>query len=237
MSLKGLFPIDKWSFKSQSILKNLPEEDMQLLCKDMTEQHYGKGEVIFRENNAAYGIFFILKGKVKKYKADKTGKEQIIYVANSGELIGYHAVVLDERYPDSAATLEDSTIAFIPKEAFLSAVAQSPMLAQRLLKNLCHEFVVFSNTISLLAQHSVKERLAVTLILLREKFKDEHNPSAEICINISRADLANMVGTGSENIVRFLTEFKTAGIITTNGRKIYVKDVKKLIALSGCGNM
>ncbi|WP_240155165.1 Crp/Fnr family transcriptional regulator [Chitinophaga sp. Cy-1792] len=210
---------------------------MELLFQGMTEQQYGKGEVIFRENNAAYGIFFILKGKVKKYKADKTGKEQIIYVANSGEIIGYHAVVLDERYPDSAATLEQSTIAFIPRESFLRAMEQSPRLAQRLLKNLCHEFVVFSNTISLLAQHTVKERLAVTLILLREKFKEDHQDATDIGINISRADLANMVGTGTENIVRFLTELKSDGIITTNGRKIYVQDVKRLIALSGCGNL
>ncbi|PSL45726.1 CRP-like cAMP-binding protein [Chitinophaga niastensis] len=236
MSLAGLFPIDKWNFKSQSILSNLPEDEQAYLCANMLEQRYSKGEIIFREGAVASGIFFIKKGKVKKYQVDHVGKEQIIYVANAGELIGYHAILADERYPDSSATLEECVIAFIPKEDFLTALERSAVLPRRLLKALSHEFAVLSNSISVFAQRSVKERLAITLIVLREKFKEETAPGTEIMINVSRSDLANMVGTGIENIVRFLTEFKLAGILVTQGKKICISDVKKLIKVSGCGN-
>jgi CRP-like cAMP-binding protein len=236
MSLAGLFPIDKWDFKSQSILNNLPEDEYIHLHSHMQEQLYSKGEVIFREGAVASGIFFIKKGKIKKYKADQIGNEQIIYVANAGELIGYHAVLADERYPDSAATLEESIISFIPKEDFLTTLAMSTVLPRKLLKTLSHEFTVLTNSIFVFARRSVKERLAVTLIVLREKFKEETLPGAEIMINISRNDLANMVGTGSENITRFLMEFKATDILATEGKKIWIKDVKQLIKLSGCGN-
>jgi CRP-like cAMP-binding protein len=236
MSLAGLFPIDKWDFKSQSILNNLPEDEYRHLCANILEQRYNKGEVIFREGAAASGIFFIKKGKVKKYQVDQAGREQIIYVANSGELIGYHAILAEERYPDSAATLEECVIAFIPKEDFLSTLERSAVLSRRLLKTLSHEFAVLINGISVVAQRSVKERLAVTLIILREKFKETTVAGEKIMINVSRNDLANMVGTGKENIVRFLTEFKLSGIIITQGRKICVTDIKKLIEISGCGN-
>lgn len=236
MSLAGLFPIDKWNFKSQSILNNLPEDESADLYSHMQEQRYSKGEVIFREGAVASGIFFVKKGKVKKYQVDQTGREQIIYVANTGELIGYHAILADERYPDSAATLEESIIAFIPKEDFITTLERSSVLPRRLLKTLSHEFAVLTNSISVFAQRSVKERLAITLIVLREKFKEETLSGEEIMINLSRTDLANMVGTGNENIVRFLTEFKAAGILTTRGRKICISDVKELIKLSGCGN-
>ncbi|KAA2239958.1 Crp/Fnr family transcriptional regulator [Chitinophaga agrisoli] len=235
MSLAGLFPIDKWNFKSQSILNNLPEDEYGYLCSNMLEHRYNKGEVIFREGAVASGIFFIKKGKVKKYQVDRTGSEQIIYVANSGELIGYHAILAEERYPDSAATLEDCTIAFISKEDFLSALEKSTVLPRRLLKTLSHEFAVLINSISIVTQRSVKERLAITLIVLREKFKEGITAGGEIMINVSRSDLANMVGTGEENIARFLTEFKLSGIISTHGRKICITDVKKLIGISGCG--
>ncbi|UPK71192.1 Crp/Fnr family transcriptional regulator [Chitinophaga filiformis] len=235
MSLAGLFPIDKWNFKSHSILNNLPEDEHTDLFSHMQEQRYGKGEVIFREGAVASGIFFIKKGKVKKYQVDQTGREQIIYVANTGELIGYHAILAEEYYPDSAATLEESVISFIPKEDFTAVLERSIVLPRRLLKALSHEFTVLTNSISVFAHRSVKERLAIALIVLREKFKAETLPGEEIMINLSRSDLANMVGTGNENIVRILTEFKAAGILNSQGRKIWITDVKELIRLSGYG--
>src|SRR5918912_3558272 len=117
--IRGIFPIDKWDFKSESILKDLPAEDVELLNANKTEQVYSKGEIICREAAYPAGIFYIIDGKVKKYKVDKDGKEHIIYVANQGEILGYHAILSEDRYPDSASALEKSRIAFIPKEDFL----------------------------------------------------------------------------------------------------------------------
>ncbi|MGF6925056.1 CRP-like cAMP-binding protein [Chitinophaga sp. W2I13] len=237
MSLAGLFPIDKWNFKSQSILTDLPEDEYAELCSHMEEQRYRKGDVIFREGTVASGIFFIKKGKIKKYHVDHKGKEQIIYVANKGELIGYHAILAGERYPDAAAALEECLLSFIPKEDFMATLNRSDVLPRRLLKTLSHEYTVLANSISVFAQRSVKERLAIVLIILREKFKEETPSGNDILINLSRSDLANMVGTGNENITRFLSEFKATGILTTQGKNICIKDVKQLIKLSGYGNI
>ncbi|MBC9912590.1 Crp/Fnr family transcriptional regulator [Chitinophaga varians] len=235
MSLSGLFPIDKWNFRSRSVLSNLPEEEHAALTALMTTQRYNKGEVIFREAAPAFGIYYIQKGKVKKYRVDKDGKEQIIYVANTGELVGYHAILAGGRYPDSAATLEESMIAFIPKDDFLQLLNRSGSLARRLLKTLSHEFTVLTNSISAFTHRSVQERLAITLIVLREKFKDETPAGEDILIQMPRTDLANMVGTGVENVTRFLSAFKQAGVLTIAGKKICITDVKKLVEISGCG--
>jgi len=232
MSIKGIFPIDQWDFKSQSILVNLPEEDFALLTAHQTEQVYGKGEIIFREGAYPTGIFYIKKGKVKKYKVVENGGEQIIYVANTGELIGYHAILSEERFPDSAAVLEESVITFIPREDFLDTLQQSVILSRRLLKTLSHEFTVLANGLTLFAQRSVRERLALQLIVLREKYKMNFQPGMPVEIDLSREDLANLVGTARENIIRILSEFKEDGILTTKGRKIVVKDVKKLIEIA-----
>lgn len=232
MSISGLFPIDKWNFKSRSILYNLPEEDHALLLSHQTEQTYGKGEIIFREGGLPIGIFYIKEGKVKKYKADYGGGQQIIYVANAGELIGYHAALSGERFPDSAATLEKSVIAFIPKEAFLAVLQQSTVLNGRLLQLLSHEFTVFVNNLTLFSQRPVRERFALQLVVLREKYKPAIASEAPVEINLSREDLANLVGTRRENIVRILSDFKDQGIVVTKGRKIIVRDVKQLIQIA-----
>ncbi len=95
--------------------------------------------------------------------------EQIIYVADSGEILGYHAILSADNYPDSAAVLEDSIILFIPREDFFRVFNQSDVLNRRLLKTLSHEFAVLANNLAMFSQRSVRERLALQLIVIREK--------------------------------------------------------------------
>ena len=232
MSIKDIFPIEKWDFKTESILADLPSDEYELLTKNKTEQSFKKGEIVFREGFYPSGIVYIIDGKVKKYKVDKDGREQIIYVANSGELVGYHAIFAEDRYTDSASTLEHSTITFIPKEDFIMVLQQSSVLNNRLLKTLSHEFSVLANSVTLFDQKSVRERLALQLIVMREKYKVNFEPGMPIEINLSRDDLASLVGTARENVVRVLTEFKEGQILETKGRKIIVLDIRKLIAIA-----
>jgi CRP-like cAMP-binding protein len=229
MSIQGIFPIEKWDFNSESILADLPERDLQILMARKLQQTYKKGEIIFREDAYPSGIFYLVSGKAKKYKMDKDGREQIIYVANTGELLGYHAILSGDNYPDSASVMEDSLIVFIPKEDFLETIRQSDVLNRRLLKTLSHEFVVLTNSLTMFAQKSVRERLALQLVVVREKYKVDFEPGQPVEINMSRDDLASLVGTARENVVRTLSEFKSEGILETRGRKIIVLDVKRLV--------
>jgi CRP-like cAMP-binding protein len=229
MSLAGIFPIDRWNFTTQSVLNVLSEDDYQFLVAHQSEQQYQKGDVIFREGSVPDGIFLVRSGKVKKYKVDQMGKEQIIYVANQGELIGYHAVLSEERCPDSAAALEASSLSFIPKEDFLEVIGRSPGFSRRLLKALSHEFTVLSNSISVFAQRNATERLAIALIVLREKYKVDRPADEDIILNISRTDLANIAGIAEENVIRLIKEFKTEGMLTTEGRKIMITNISLLV--------
>jgi CRP-like cAMP-binding protein len=232
MSIRGIFPIDKWDFKTESILTGLPAEELDLLSAHKTEQVYKKGEIIFREGSYPGGIYYINSGKIKKYKTDKDGREQIIYVANTGELIGYHAILAEEHYPDSAAALDESIVSFIPRADFIAALQQSPALNTRLLKTLSHEFAVLINGMALFTQKTVRERLALQLVVLREKYKTNFQPGMPVEINMSRDDLASVVGAARENVVRALTELKEEGIVETKGRKIIILDVNKLIVIA-----
>jgi CRP/FNR family transcriptional regulator, polysaccharide utilization system transcription regulator len=232
MSLSGIFPIERWSFSTHSILNVLSEQDYRDLFSHQSDQLYQKSDVVFREGTVPSGVFIIKSGRIKKYKTDRNGKEQIIYVANEGEMIGYHAVLSEERYPDSAAALEKSLLCFIPQEDFMEALGRSPHFTRLLLKALSHEFTVFANSISVFAQRSAQERLAIALIVLREKFKDINSNSKEPVINISRADLGNLAGIAPDNVIRLLKDFKNEGILETVGRKIHILDVRLLVKKS-----
>jgi CRP-like cAMP-binding protein len=226
------FPIDKFHFKSDSILEGLPEKDMEALKSKMVSYKFKKGKMIFSEGTYPSGIFYLKKGKVKKYKTDRDGREHIIYVCNSGELLGYPALLSEETYSDSATALEDSELEFIPKDAFFKILEKSPILSTRLLKNLSHEFAVLENSIINFAQKSVRERLALSLLILKEKFRDKSNPNASVEITLSREDLSNVTGTVVETLVRLLHDFKEEGLIETEGRKIRILDAQKLVKVA-----
>jgi CRP-like cAMP-binding protein len=218
------FPFDKYNFNSDSILDELPEEDISLLNKNMVIHSYKKGEILFREGSYPTGIYYVKKGKVKKYKTDKEGREQIFYLCKSGELLGYHALLSEEHYTDSASTLEESIISFIPKDDFLKVVQFSPILSNRLLKCMSHEFGVLVNSITIFAQRTVRERLALSLLILRDKYKKQEPDGKPVELNLSREDLSKMVGTARETLTRLLHDFKEEGLIETNGRRIILKN-------------
>ena len=109
---------------------------------------------------------------------------------------------------------------------------QSDTLSKRLLKTLSHEFAVLINGLTLFGQRSVRERLALQLVVLREKYKIDFQPGMSVVINMSRDDLASLVGTVRENVVRILTEFKQEEILITKGRKIIILNVNKLVEIA-----
>jgi len=215
--------------KTDQILKGLNREEQDLLMGSGVTHLYKKGEIIFREGGIPTGIFYINTGRVKKYKATVKGGEQIFYICTEGELLGYHALLSEEHYPDSAATIEDSEITFIPKESFLQVLRNSTALSNTLLKALGHEFSIFINNITNLATKTVRERLAYSLLILDEKFKASGRSNIPGEINMSRTDLANMVGTAKETLVRLLQEFKIAGYIKKTDKTIVILNRKGII--------
>ena|SRR5688572_13091563 len=214
--------------KTDQLFEGLSAEELELLMGSGVTHTYRKGEIIFREGGIPMGIFYVQAGRVKKYKATVKGGEQILYLCGEGELMGYHALLSEEHYPDSAATTEESQITFIPKDNFLNVLRSSTALSNTLLKALAHEFSLFVNSITSSATKSVRERLASNLLLLDEKFKssDRGTPSE---INLSRTDLANMVGTAKETLVRLLHDFQRAGLIEKTNKTIRIIDRRGVI--------
>lgn len=214
---------------TDQLFEVLTTEEQESLMGSGVTHLYRKGEIIFREGGIPTGIFYIKNGRVKKYKTTPKGSEQIFYLCSEGELLGYHALLGEEFYMDSAATIEDSQITFIPKDNFLKVLRNSTALSNALLKALGHEFSSFMNNISNQATKSVRERLAFNLLLLHEKFKTSNLTAAPVEINLSRTDLANMVGTAKETLVRLLQEFKNAGLIEKTDKTIRIIDRKGIV--------
>lgn len=232
MSTETVSLAERFIFKSDSAFSNLPDNIKEVFLSQMIVKQFRKKQNIFTEGTYPAGIYFIKKGKVKKYKSLNGGKEQIINVCSEGELLGYAAFLSEEMYPDSAASLTDATIGFLSKDKLLKLLEQHDELSKMLMKNLSHEFGVLVNFIATFTQKTVRERVALTLLILQEKFKDNLNENNEVQIVLTRADFANIVGTAVATLVRLLHDFKVEELIRTQGRKIVITNKLQLLEIA-----
>jgi DNA-binding response OmpR family regulator len=198
--------------------------------KKLSEKHetsqYKKKQVIYSEGGLPKAVFFVKKGKVKTYKTNDLGKELINGLYNEGDFFGYIALLEDGKYTDTAMTLEDSEITLIPKEDFFSLVYKSPEVSRKFINILSNNILEREEQLIKLAYNSVRKRVAEALVTLYNKYKKEDEN--KFSINISREDLANIVGTATETVIRTLSDFKDEKLIEISGGTISVLNHDKL---------
>jgi len=206
-----------------SLFQDIPSADLEKLSAGKTCTTYKKGSVFMHEGSRPNGVFCLNRGKVKIYKHGD-GREQIIKIAKEGDLLGYRAILAEEQFPVSAKTLEDCNMCFIPKQVFLDTIFSSTSFAQKILKEACHELDVMTEVLTNMAQKTVRERVALTLYMLSDTYGENGDGEGHSVINLKREDLAGLVGTATETLIRLLSEFKEEHLIEVQGRKIIVKD-------------
>jgi CRP-like cAMP-binding protein len=215
------FSIEKYHLKSSSLLDSLSNEESQLIKSNMIRKEYLKGECLFKEQTFSKGIYIIKKGKVKIFQTNNDGKEGIVYIYKKGDYFGYRPLLANEPHPVSAVAMDKVVVSFVPKEQFLDVLSTSSTLARELIANLSKEFSVWVNKMTIFSQHSVKDRVALSLLILHKVYQREDD-SKNVFIAINRDDFAGFVGTAKETLVRMLRIFKNEKIITTKGTKIVI---------------
>lgn len=220
---------EKFNFKSDFLFKGLDPDERRYFGDQMEQLIFRKHDLLYYEGGIPTGVYYLIDGKVKKYKDAFGSEKQILYIYRQGDLLGYHALLSGERHGDSCEAMEECVVGFISADTFNAMINAIPSLRMSVIKNLSHEFGVLSNTISLQAQKSQKVRLAVFLLILERRFNPSMMPDQGI--EISRDNLANIAGTSRESLGRTLKEFKENGFIRVRRRKIYISDQESLIEL------
>jgi CRP/FNR family transcriptional regulator, polysaccharide utilization system transcription regulator len=189
---------------------------------------YKKGQTLFNEGSYPFGVYCINDGKVKLSHLGDDGKEQIIRLLRGGDVLGYRALLSGERYSASAIALEDTQVCFIPKELFISVLKSDTGLAFEMMKLLSDELHKAEVKLTHLAQKPIRERLAETLLFIKETYGFEAD-GVTLSVRLSREEIANLVGTATESTIRLLSEFKKDGMVELDGKKIKILRQKELI--------
>ena len=189
-------------------------------------QKYRKKSVLFQESHRPLFLYFLVSGKVKTYRSNEDGKELITQIHIPGDFIGYTPILEETSYRDSAEVLEDAEIMLIPREDFLKLISTDNLVARQFIRMLTRNVVVHEDKLVNLAYNSVRKRVANGLLEVLQKFRTGGNQNPPLLI--SREDLAQVVGTATESLIRTLSEFKGDKLIDIQGGKITVLEETKL---------
>ncbi len=221
---------DKCAFETSSVFRFLTRDETDRLNFEKDFRHYKRGDILYNEGNRISGFFCINSGIIKVFKTGVDGKEQIIRFARKGEIIAYRSVLSNESACTSAKVIEDCQVCFIPSELLIQFVKTNPAFSFEIVKLTCHELAEANSYITDIAQKTVRERVAEVLIQLVKDFGLDEQKFLRI--SLTREELANIVGTATESVIRLLSEFKSDRLIELSGRKIRILDLKGLEKIS-----
>jgi len=208
------------------LFKKLTEEEFNRLNYDKTCSVYKKGTVLYREGSRLTGFYCVTKGIIKVYKTGIDGKEQIIRFAKKGEIIAYRSLLSQELACTTAKVIEEAVLCHIPYKTLLFLIQSNWQFSHHMLQIVCRELREANDYITDIAQKTVRERLAEVLLLLKESFDLDNQNTLQI--SLTREELANIVGTATESVIRLLSEFKQDNLIELQGRKIKLLNIPGL---------
>jgi CRP/FNR family cyclic AMP-dependent transcriptional regulator len=205
-------------------LKSAEETGRVQLTSDQREVNgYKKKQELFSEGQRPVAVYFVISGKVKVSRTNEDLKELITNIYSAGDFFGYTAILEETNYRDNAEILEDAELMLIPRKDFLELVSNDATVAKQFIRLLTHNIVEKEESLLNLAYSSLRKKVANGLLQVLDKFKDEKRS-----VEISRENLANIIGSATESLIRTLSDFKSEGLIDIKHGKITILDEKKL---------
>ncbi len=196
---------------------------VQLTSNEREVNAYKKKQTLYTQGQRPVSVYFVIEGKVKISRTNEDLKELITSIHSAGDFFGYTAILEETNYKDNADILEDAELMLIPRKDFLELINNDTNVARQFIKLLTHNVVEKEESLLNLAYSSLRKKVANGLVQVLTKFKDEKGS-----LEISRENLANIIGSATESLIRTLSDFKSEGLIDIKHGKIIVIDEKKL---------
>ncbi len=214
-----------------STLKSLSKEELKNISHHKDSLDFKKGDVLFTEGNVLNGVYCIKEGIGKLTRLSSNGKEQIVRFVKGGDMLGYRSILSEEPVTLTITVMKEMKACYIPKKEIFDSIKENPNFSLDMMKVVCHDLRDANTTITNMAQKSVKERLADTLLFLKETFGI--NEEGFLSIVLTREELSSVIGTATESAIRLLSEFKKNGVIGLEGKKVKILDEAELHKIQG----
>lgn len=210
-------------------LRAMSKEELKTVSDTKTSKTIKKGQPLFEEGDKLNGVYCVRSGVSKLSKLSANGKDQIVKLATKGEVLGQRSVIAEESTNLSAIAVSDMEVCFVPKESITHTLQRNPNFTLEVLRHMAHDLKEADDVIVNISQKTVKQRIAEAFLYLRNNFGEDKD--GFLTLTLSREDISNVVGTATESAIRIISEFKKKGLIHTSGKKIGIKNERKLIEM------
>ncbi|MEC7263295.1 MAG: Crp/Fnr family transcriptional regulator [Bacteroidota bacterium] len=210
-------------------LRAMSKEELKHVSDSKITKTVKKGEALFEEGDKLNGVYCVRNGISKLSKLSANGKDQIVKLATKGEVLGQRSVIAEESTNLSAIAVQDMEVCFIPKESITNTLQKNPNFTMEVLRHMAHDLKEADDVIVNISQKTVKQRIAEAFLYLKNNFGEDEQ--GFLALTLSREDISNVVGTATESAIRIISEFKKLGLIHTSGKKIGIKDERKLMEM------
>lgn len=200
------------------LFEGLSRGQHEALARIAVSRSYKKGQTIFSEGDEGIGFYAIVSGRVKIFKLSPEGKEQILHMMGPGDIFGEVPVFTGREYPAYAEAHNNSSLLFFPRNSFIELVKKDPSLSLNLLALLSRRLRRFAALIEDLSLKEVPARLAAYLLYASKKSSNKD----EFDLDISKGQLASILGTIPETLSRILGRMGRQGIILSEGSRMKI---------------
>jgi CRP-like cAMP-binding protein len=220
---------------SSGIFCELSAHSMDQVSKLKVMNPYKKGQVLFAEGAPNFGLYCINSGKIKVTKTSGDGKETILRIAGPGDILGHQNILTNENNLVTATMIEDGTVCFVDRKFILELIQKETSISMNIIRKLSAEMAASEVRNASMSNKSVKERLADLLLSLKNSYGIKEDHRVRLDIKLTREEMASIVGTANETIIRFISEFKEEGILEQEGKIIYLLNENKLVQTANAG--
>jgi CRP/FNR family transcriptional regulator len=203
------------------------------LSRDRVMHPFRRGQTLFLAGEPAHSVHVIRSGRVRVYTRWHDGDEQVLRLLGPGEILGYRPVLAGELYNATAEAVVDSMVCILPAGQVRQLLRDDPDLAMRMLERLARDLRISEDLMMELVHRPVGQRVARLLISLIVEGASAGSGLAISAREMSRRDMAHMVGTTPETISRVLRRLSQRNVLTVTRASVRVRDLDLLHRAAG----
>ena len=210
------------------MFSDLKQQDLDKLAAATVVRNLGKGEVLFEEGAVAKGFYLLVEGRIKVYRVNVEGREQILHLISPGETFAEVALFSGSSYPATAQALAASRVLFFPRRDLTRMVEKNPQLTLNMMAGFARWVRQFNQ---MLAEHSKSVPSRLAGYLLAEGRRQHAASLADgscVTLAINKTEIASFLGTISATLSRSFGQLRESGLIEVSDREITILDLSGL---------
>lgn len=222
----------KEALRGLPLFAHLDEAALDAVARRTVIRQAPRDSVIFRRGDPCAGLYVVLEGRVRVYRASADGREQVIHTIGAGRALAEVPLFDGGPYPASARAMEEARILFLPRDDFQWLYRHHPEIADVVIRDLGRRLRRMVGLIEKISLRDVPARVALSLMEYAES-EGQLCDGGELKLPRTQEEMASELATTRESVARALARLRRDGAIRQRGRLVAIVSLARLESVAG----